>query len=136
MQKITVQVKVNAPVEKVWEYFNSPEHIVKWGSASEDWHTTTAESDLTVGGKFDYRMEAKDGSAGFNFIGTYDEVLVNEKISYTMSDGRKAEVIFKQEGEVAVVTETFDPENENPLEMQRAGWQAILENFKKHTENN
>ncbi len=136
MQKITVEVKINAPVEKVWEYFNAPEHITKWANASDDWHTPKAENDLTVGGKFDYRMESKDGKEGFNFIGTYDEVILYEKITYTISGGRKVEILFRKENDAVVVTETFDPENENPEEVQRVGWQAILNSFKKHTENN
>lgn len=134
--KITVEVKVEAPVEKVWEYFNDPVHITKWGQAAADWHTPQAENDLTVGGKFDYRMESKDGKEGFNFVGTYDEVIIYEKIAYTIADGRKVEVLFKKEGQGTEVTETFEPENENSIEMQKAGWQAILNSFKKHTEEN
>src|SRR5690242_6749755 len=112
MEKITVEVLINSPIEKVWEYFNAPEHITKWASPSEDWHTTNAVNDVTVGGKFDFRMEAKDGSAGFNFVGSYDEVLANEKLAYTMAEGRKAEVLFKEEDGKTRVIETFDPENE------------------------
>lgn len=132
--QITVQSKVNAPVEKVWEYWNAPEHIMKWNSASPDWHTPKSENDLRVGGKFCARMEAKDGSFGFDFGGVYDEVVANERIAYTMEDGRKTEITFINHGDTTEVIETFDAEGQNPVEMQQAGWQAILDNFKKYTE--
>lgn len=133
-EKITVKTTVHAPVEKVWENWTEPKHITQWNNASEDWHTPVAENDLTVGGKFLTRMEAKDGSFGFDFGGIYDEVKVNEVISYTMGDGRKVAVTFKGQGNETEVTETFDAETTNPIEMQQAGWQAILDNFKKYTE--
>lgn len=132
--QITVQCKVNAPVEKVWDYWNTPEHIMKWNSASPDWHTPKSDNDLRVGGKFSARMEAKDGSFGFDFGGVYDEVVVNERIAYTMEDGRKTQITFINHGDATEVIETFDAEGENPIEMQQAGWQAILDNFKKYTE--
>lgn len=132
--QITVQSKVNAPVEKVWNYWNAPEHIMKWNSASPDWHTPKSENDLRVGGKFSARMEAKDGSYGFDFGGVYDEVVANERIAYTMEDGRKTEITFINHGDTTEVIETFDAEGQNPVEMQQAGWQAILDNFKKYTE--
>ncbi|MNE28800.1 hypothetical protein D3C87_26790 [compost metagenome] len=132
--QITVQSKVNAPVEKVWDYWNAPEHIMKWNSASPDWHTPKSENDLRVGGKFSARMEAKDGSFGFDFGGVYDEVVANERIAYTMEDGRKTQITFINHGDATEVIETFDAEGENPIEMQQAGWQAILDNFKKYTE--
>lgn len=132
--QITVQSKVNARVEKVWEYWNAPEHIMKWNSASPDWHTPKSENDLRVGGKFCARMEAKDGSFGFDFGGVYDEVVANERIAYTMEDGRKTEITFINHGHTTEVIETFDAEGQNPVEMQQAGWQAILDNFKKYTE--
>ncbi|PPL01374.1 SRPBCC family protein [Parapedobacter indicus] len=132
--KITVETTVKAPVEKVWERYTSPEHIVKWNNASDDWHTTKAENDVRAGGKFLSRMEAKDGSFGFDFEGVYDDVKVNERIAYTMTDGRKAEIIFTGENSDTKMTVTFDAENENPIEMQREGWQAILDSFKKYTE--
>lgn len=132
--QITVQSKVNAPVEKVWDYWNTPEHIMKWNSASPDWHTPKSENDLRVGGKFSARMEAKDGSFGFDFGGVYDEVVTNERIAYTMEDGRKTEITFINHGDTTEVIETFDAEGQNPVEMQQAGWQAILDNFKKYTE--
>ncbi|MEH6907294.1 SRPBCC family protein [Neobacillus drentensis] len=132
--KVTVKATVNAPVEKIWEYWTEPKHITKWNNASDDWHTPIAENDLTVGGKFLTRMEAKDGSFGFDFGGIYDEVKLNELISYTMGDGRKVTITFKANGNETEVIETFDAETSNPVEMQQAGWQAILDNFKKYVE--
>lgn len=134
--KITVQSRVNAPVSKVWEYWNTPGHITKWNSASPDWHTPKSENDLRVGGRFTARMEAKDGSFGFDFGGTYDEVIPHEKICYTMDDGRKTEISFITDGTETKVIETFEAESENPIEMQQGGWQAILDSFKKYTETN
>lgn len=133
---ITVEATVNAPVEKVWNFWGDPEHIKKWNSASEDWHTPKAENDLRTGGKFSSRMEAKDGSFGFDFGGVYDEVKKHELIAYTLGDGRKVKVLFRQNGAATQVTETFEAENTNPVEMQKGGWQAILNNFKKYTESN
>jgi uncharacterized protein YndB with AHSA1/START domain len=134
--KITVQSTINAPVEKVWKFWSLPEHITKWCAASDDWHAPKAENDLTVGGKFTTRMEAKDGSFGFEFGGVYDEVKTNELIEYTMGDGRKVEVHFTSNGNETKVVETFDAESTNSIEMQQGGWQAILDNFKKYTETN
>jgi len=133
---ITVQTTINAPVEKVWSYFSAPEHIVKWNAASDDWHTTKSENDLRTGGKFSARMEAKDGSFGFDFGGVYDVVRDNEYLAYTMGDGRKVQVAFEAQGDSTTVTESFEAEGANPVEMQRGGWQAILDNFKKYTESN
>jgi uncharacterized protein YndB with AHSA1/START domain len=133
---ITIETTVNAPVDKVWEYWSNPVHIKQWCSASPDWHVPGAENDLQTGGKFSTRMEAKDGSFGFDFGGVYDEVKTNELIAYTMGDGRKVNVNFSSEGNTTKVVETFDAEDQNPVEMQRAGWQAILDNFKNYTEAN
>lgn len=133
---ITVENTINAPVEKVWEFWSKPEHITKWCSASDDWHTPRAENDLRTGGKFLSRMEAKDGSFGFDFGGVYDEVRNNEYIEYTMGDGRKVKITFSANGNTTKVVESFDAESTNPVEMQRGGWQAILDNFKKYTEAN
>jgi uncharacterized protein YndB with AHSA1/START domain len=133
---ITVETTVNAPVEKVWKFWSEPKHIMNWCTATDEWHTPRAENDLKTGGTFSTRMEAKDGSFGFDFGGTYDNVKQNELITYTMDDGRKVSVHFASEGGKTKVTETFDPETENPIEMQRDGWQAILDNFKKYTESN
>ncbi len=135
-QSITVQTVVNKDLQTVWDFWTNPEHITKWNSASPDWHTPTATNDLRTGGTFTSRMEARDGSIGFDFGGTYDEVVPMQKIAYTMGDGRKALVLFKEIPESVTITETFEMENENPEEMQRAGWQAILDNFKKYTESN
>jgi len=132
---ITVEVLVHAPVEKVWSAFISPEAIMEWNSASVDWHTPRAENDLKVGGRFVFRMEAKDGSEGFDFSGVYDVVIPFERIAYTIEDGRKVELTFIPENDSVKVVESFEPETENSLELQRAGWQAILDNFKKYTEN-
>lgn len=133
---ITVLNTVNAPVEKVWKYWTSPEHITHWNNASEDWHTPRAENDLRAGGKFLSRMEAKDGSFGFDFWGIYDEVKTNERIAYTMGDGRKATIVFVQGKNQTAITTTFEAEDVNSVELQRGGWQAILDNFKKYTESN
>jgi len=134
--RITVETIVNAPVEKVWNYWNAPEHITKWCAASDDWHAPFAESDLRTDGTFKTTMAAKDGSFSFDFGGTYTKVVPHKNIEYTMSDGRKVEITFSALGTSTQVIETFDAEKENPIEMQRGGWQAILDNFKKHTENN
>jgi len=134
-KSITVETTVKASVEKVWEVWTMPEHIVKWNNASADWHTTRAQNDLRAGGKFLSRMEAKDGSFAFDFEGTYDEVKKNELISYSIGDGRKAKIIFIAEDNETKVVETFEAENQNSIEMQRGGWQAILDNFKKYTES-
>lgn len=132
---ITVEATVNAPVETVWNAWTSPEHIVKWNCASEDWHTPKAENDVRTGGKFMSRMEAKDGSFGFDFEGIYDEVKVNEIIAYTLGDNRKVRITFNGNGNSTAISETFEAESTNPIEMQKGGWQAILDNFKKYTES-
>ncbi len=136
IEKITVEVTVSAPIEKVWEFWVKPEHILNWNNASDDWHTPTAENDLRVGGKFVYRMEARDQSFGFDFNGVYDTVKHNEQINYTIEGGRKVNISFIGNGNETKVIETFEAENENPLELQQTGWQAILDNFKKYTESN
>lgn len=134
--KITVEAVVAADTTKVWNYWNKPEHITKWNFASPDWHCPKAENDLRVGGKLNSRMEAKDGSFGFDFEVVYDEVIDQQKISYTMGDGRQATTTFENQGGKTKVTTVFDAENQNPVEMQKGGWQAILENFRNYTENN
>jgi uncharacterized protein YndB with AHSA1/START domain len=134
-QRITVEATVNAPIENVWKCWTEPKHITQWNNASDDWHTPHAENDLRVGGKFLSRMESRDGSMGFDFIGTYQEVIEYKMISYTMEDGRKVEITFvSEDGKTTQFTETFDPENENTLELQKTGWQAILNNFKNYVE--
>jgi uncharacterized protein YndB with AHSA1/START domain len=134
--QITVEATVNAPIEKVWKYWTEPQHVKKWNNASDDWHTTRAENDLRAGGNFSFRMEAKDGSFGFDFGGTYDAVRENEYIEYTMGDGRKVKTYFTDHGNAVEVVETFDAENTHPVDFQKAGWQSILDNFKKYAEEN
>ncbi|WP_335966535.1 SRPBCC family protein [Galbibacter sp. PAP.153] len=134
MKQITVKSKVNAPVGKVWNLWSTPEHIVKWNTPAEDWHTTRAENDLRSGGKFLSRMEAKDGSFGFDFAGTYNEVIPNKHIAYTITDGRKVTVDFQEENNETLIETVFEAENQNSLEQQRDGWQAIMDNFKKYAE--
>jgi len=133
---ITVETTVHAPVEKVWSYFTQPQHVKNWNNASDDWHTPRAENDLQVGGNFVYRMEAKDGSFGFDFGGTYDAVNENEYLEYTIGDGRKVKTSFITQGTSTKVVENFEAETTNSVELQRAGWQSILDNFKKYTEAN
>ncbi len=131
---ITVETIVRAPIEKVWAYWNDPKHMVIWDTGSPDWHTPHVVNDLRVEGKFDVRMEAKDGSAAFNFIGTYTRIVPNECIAYTIEDGREVMVTFTVTESGVRVQEIFDPENINSIELQRQGWQGILDNFKAHVE--
>lgn len=131
---ITVKATIEAPVAKVWDGWNNPEHITQWCSANDEWHTPWAKNDLRVGGSFTSRMEARDGSMGFDFGGVYDAVNLQQYIAYTMGDGRKVNIKFIANGNSTEVIESFDPETENPREMQQAGWQAILDNFKKYIE--
>ena len=135
-QQITIETSINAPVEKVWEFWTKPEHITQWNNASDDWYTPRAENDLRVGGSFLARMEAKDGSVGFDFSGTYNAVEALKYIEYSLGDGRIVSITFSQEDNQTKVVETFDAENTHPIEMQQAGWQAILNNFKNHVETN
>lgn len=131
---ITLETVVHSPVESVWTYWTEPEHITKWNTASDDWHTPYAENDLKPGGKFLSRMEAKDGSFGFDFGGVYDNVAINESISYTIADGRKVKIEFVRQGNDTKIITAFEAEETNPVEMQQAGWQAIQDNFKKYVE--
>lgn len=131
---ITVQTSVNAPLTKVWEAWTLPQHILQWNNASDDWHTRKTENDLRTGGSFSSRMEAKDGSLGFDLGGIYDEVRHHELIAYTMEDGRKVRIEFIEQGGFTTVMETFDAENGHPAEMQQQGWQAIMDNFKSYVE--
>ena len=132
--KITVETVVKAEVSTVWSAWNSPVDIQQWNAASDDWHTPRASVDLREGGKFSSRMEAKDGSAGFDFEGTYTKVVPQKLIEYAMADGRKVQVEFSRRGDATHVRETFDAESQNPVEMQRQGWQSILDNFARHVE--
>lgn len=139
MEKIAIETTVKAPIDLIWKCWTEPEHITKWCNASDDWHAPSATNDLREGGRFKTRMEAKDGSAGFDFEGTYTAVSQNgenRKISYKMDDSREVDIEFMpindDTPDTYIVRETFDPEHENSIEMQRSGWQAILENFKKY----
>nr|WP_248628456.1 SRPBCC domain-containing protein [Enterococcus cecorum] len=134
---IHIQVDVQGDLATIWHYWNEPKHIEQWNSASPDWHTVNVKNDLRVGGSLTSRMEAKDGSMGFDFGGIYTEIVENQKIAYTLGDGRKVEVYFEetQPGVVQVV-EKLDPESENPVEFQKQGWQAILNHFKEYVEEN
>ncbi|MFV8371056.1 SRPBCC family protein [Flavobacterium sp. LB2P74] len=131
---ITVQDTINASIEKVWELWTAPEHVMKWNNASDDWHTPFAENDLKVGGKFKYTMASKDGTMGFDFEGIYTNVVNPSLIEYEVVDGRKVKIIFESQKNGVVLIEKFDPETENSEEMQKNGWQAILDNFKKYVE--
>ena len=133
---ITVRTSVNAQVETVWKHWTSPESVKEWNNASDDWHTPKASNDLRKGGKFSYRMEARDGSMGFDFEGVYNNVIVNKQIDYTMDDGRKVKITFSSEGQNTDIIETFEAEDNHSIDLQRNGWQAILDNFKKFAELN
>ena len=131
---ITIQTTVNASLEKAWEYWTEPKYITNWNFASDDWECSKAENDLRVGGKFLSTMSTKDGSASFDFSGEYTEIDPLSKIKYSLGDGRKVEISFEQVENGVQITESFDPENENTLEIQQSGWQAILDNYKKCVE--
>lgn len=131
---ITIETMVNAPIEKVWACWTEPKHITKWNQASPDWHTPLAENDVREGGKFKSTMAARDGSMSFDFEGVYTHVVPQKELAYKMADGRAVKVTFSESGSSVKVVESFDPEDENPVDMQREGWQAILDSFKAHTE--
>jgi uncharacterized protein YndB with AHSA1/START domain len=132
---IAVGITINAPIEKVWKTWSTPADIVKWNNATDGWHTPRAENDLRVGGHFNYRMEAKDGSMGFDFGGVYKNVILHKQIDYVIGDGRNVKIIFSYSKNHTEINETFEAKSENPIEMQRGGWQAILDNFKKYAES-
>lgn len=134
--KITVEATANAPVAKVWKTWNTPEDIMQWNAADPSWHSPNSENDLRVGGTFKHRMEAKDGSFGFDFGGVYDKVELHREISYTLGDGRKATTLFTEQNGKTHIATTFDAETENDPEYQKQGWQAILNNFVKYVESN
>ena len=135
MEKLTVSAEINKSKAQVWELFNKPEHIVNWNFAHESWECPSAKNDLKVGGKLELRMQAKDGSFGLDLVGIYDDVVENESLKYHFEDGRNIEVIFeKLSDHKTKVTQNFEPEN-HPLEFQKEGWQAILDNFKKYSES-
>lgn len=136
LKKIQITTDIHAPVERVWEHWTQPERICQWNSASEDWHCPEAENELRVGGRFRSRMEARDGSQGFDFGGTYTSVEENRGLDYVLGDGRNVRVRFEDLGEGRTrVLEEFEAESTHTEEMQRSGWQAILTNFKRHVES-
>ena len=128
--KITIEADIKADPQKVWDCWTLPEHITHWNFASDDWKCPYARNDLRVGGIYMARMEAKDGSFGFDFEAVYDEIIEHQKIAYTMGDGRQATTNFEQKGDSTHVSTVFDAESSNSIEMQKNGWQAILNNFK------
>lgn len=135
LSPITVETTVNKPIAQVWEFWTNPEEIVQWCFASPDWHCPYAENDIQTGGKFKSTMAAKDGSFSFDFEGVYSNVEAEKLIEYSIADGRKVKITFESLGAQTKVVETFDPETQNPIEMQKGGWQAILDNFKAHAES-
>lgn len=134
--KLTVSATIKAPISLVWKKWTCPEDIVNWNSASDYWHTPMAENDLRVGGSFRSRLEARDGSMGFDFEGTYEKVESHELIEYEIADGRKVSIVFKNHGIETEVVETFEAEGVDSVELQQAGWQLIMDNFKKYAEQN
>ena len=133
---ISVYSTINAPVDKVWNYWSEPAHIKNWNHASDDWHSPSVENDLRVDGKFKINMAAKNGSYGFDFEGIYTKVEIHKLIEYTMLDNRKVKIYLIPEGNITQIVETFEAENTNSEELQKQGWQSILDNFKKYTESN
>lgn len=133
-RKVKIEAIVDATIEKVWESWTQTEHIVHWNSASEDWHSPKASNDFRAGGKFNYRMEARDGSEGFDFTGTYDEIVPLKKIDYTLDDDRKVSTSFEEKEGKTYIESIFEAENTFPIELQKEGWQSILNNFKAYTE--
>ncbi len=131
---IRIETTVNAPIEKVWDCWNNPEHVTQWNQAAPEWHCPSGRNDLRAGGKFSYRMEAKDGSFGFDFSGVYDEVKPMSYIQYHLDDNRKVEIRFVPTQDGIRITEDFEAENQNSLELQKMGWQAILDSFRKYAE--
>lgn len=135
MNQLTVQTQVNKPIEQVWDLFTNPKHIVQWNFAHESWGCPSASNDLQVGGLLQTRMQAKDGSFGFDLIGIYDEVVEHQSLKYPLEDGRNVEVIFKKlSDDRSQVSQILDPENQNPVSLQKDGWQAILDHFKTYAE--
>ncbi|WDF70274.1 SRPBCC family protein [Sphingobacterium oryzagri] len=134
MEPIHIETTIKNNVATVWNAYNSAEDIMQWNHASDDWHCTSSVNDLRVGGKFSNRMEAKDGSFGFDFEGEYTAIEPFKHIAYVLADGRKVAIHFKESRDVTTVSTTFDPETQNPIAMQRDGWQAILTNFKTYVE--
>lgn len=134
-ERITIEAKVNVPVEQVWKYWNTPTDVMQWNSADPNWHSPSSEIDLKVGGRFKHRMEAKDGSFGFDFEGIYDKIIPNKEITYTMGDGRKSTTLFTEKEGGTLIQTTFDSETVNTPEVQKQGWQAILNSFVRYAES-
>lgn len=134
MTLITIQTTIDANASAVWHAWTSPEHIVQWNHASDDWHSPAAANDLRVGGRFKFTMAAKDGSVSFDFTGTYTAVEPHAYLAYTLDDGRTVDVTFTPADKHTHIVERFEAETVNPPEMQQTGWQAILNNFKRHVE--
>lgn len=133
--KITIETTIKSDIDTVWKRWTTPSDIKKWNTASPEWHTTKAENNLKKGGHFSSRMEAKDGSMGFDFDGIYEDIIPNKHIAYVLDDNRKVDIKFETIETGIKITETFEPENQNPAEMQKQGWQAILDNFKTYVES-
>ncbi len=136
MEIITLQSNINNTIEKVWEYWTQSHHITQWNFAIPEWHCPKAVNNLKEEGNFSYRMEARDGSMGFDYAGTYTKIISKSRIEYALEDGREVSITFKKEGNITEVTQVFETEDSNPVKMQRQGWQAILDNFKKYVESN
>lgn len=134
MKKITVKATINSATNKVWEYWTNPEHVKNWNFAASDWHCPEAINNLVVGGEFHYTMAAKDNSFSFDFWGTYQKIELGKSLEILLGDGRNMRVSIESTGTDTLITEEFEPENQNPVEMQEAGWQMILDNFKKYVE--
>ena len=134
MQLITVQSNIQAPIQKVWEFFTNPQHVINWNFAMPEWHCPSATNQLEVGGEFHYIMAARDNSMSFDFWGTYQKVEKEKNIEILLGDGRSMLVTFEMTDATTIITEKFEPEKENPVEMQQAGWQMILDNFKRYVE--
>ncbi len=134
--KITVTSTVNADTKKTWDYYTQPKHITQWNFADPSWQCPSASNDLQVGGKYTARMEAKNGNFVFDLEGTYTEVMEGKKLTFKLDDGREVTASFTADGNATHVSVVFDAEDTNPVEMQKGGWQAILDNFKKYTEGN
>lgn len=134
VNKITLSTVAERPIALIWDLWTKSKHIMRWNTASSDWHTTRVRNDLHVDGSFKYRMEAKDGSSSFVLEGTYTTVTRHKRIAYTLADNRKVEVVFTAKENTTKITTHFEPEQTNAVEMQQVGWQAILDNFKKYAE--
>ena len=135
MNPITISSTIKAPIHKVWDCWTKAEHVTKWNFASDDWHCPDAQINLIIGGEFHYTMAAKDNSMQFDFWGTFKEIIVEKSIDIVIGDGRKWTITFEEIEHGVLLTETFEPETENPIDLQQIGWQMILDNFKKYTED-